>query len=111
MEDIPWLLFSHRVMSDSFETPWTKARQAPLSMGFLSQEYWSGLPFPSPREISDHLVSERGCRMLSWERCPSESFIEWEPTPVFLPGEFHGWRSLADYSTCGWKELDMTEVT
>ena len=35
-------------MSDSFATPWTVARQAPLSMGFPRQEYWSGLPFPSP---------------------------------------------------------------
>ena len=31
-------------------TPWTIAHQAPLSMGFSRQEYWSGLPFPSPRE-------------------------------------------------------------
>ena len=31
-----------------FETPWTVAYQAPLSMGFSRQEYWSGLPFPSP---------------------------------------------------------------
>ena len=30
-----------------FVTPWTKARQAPLSMEFSRQEYWSGLPFPS----------------------------------------------------------------
>ena len=29
-------------------TPWTVARQAPLSMEFSRQEYWSGLPFPSP---------------------------------------------------------------
>ena len=29
-----------------FETPWTVAHQAPLSMGFSRQEYWSGLPFP-----------------------------------------------------------------
>ena len=29
-------------------TPWTVARQAPLSMGFSRQEYWNGLPFPSP---------------------------------------------------------------
>ena len=35
-------------MADSFVTPWTTAFQAPLSMGFLSQKYWSGLPFPSP---------------------------------------------------------------
>ena len=32
-----------------FVTPWTVARQAPLSMGLPRQEYWSGLPFPSPR--------------------------------------------------------------
>ena len=31
----------------TFTTPWTVARQAPLSMGFSRQEYWSGLPFPS----------------------------------------------------------------
>ena len=31
-------------------TPWTIGRQAPLSMGFPRQEYWSGLPFPSPRD-------------------------------------------------------------
>ena len=34
-----------------FETPWTVAHQAPLSMGFSRQEYWSGLPFPSPRDL------------------------------------------------------------
>ena len=32
--------------------PWTEARQAPLSVGFSRQEYWSGLPFPSPGDIS-----------------------------------------------------------
>ena len=36
---------------------------------------------------------------------------EWLPTPVFLPGESHGQRSLAGYSPQGCKELDMTEVT
>ena len=35
-------------MSDSFVTPWAVAHQAPLSMEFPRQEYWSGLPFPSP---------------------------------------------------------------
>ena len=32
-------------------TPWTVAHQAPLSMGFSRQEYWSGLPFPSPGDL------------------------------------------------------------
>ena len=34
-----------------FVTPWTIACQAPLSMGFSRQEYWSGLPFPPPRDL------------------------------------------------------------
>ena len=34
---------------------------------------------------------------------------EWPPTPVFLPGKFHGQRSHADYNLWGLKELDMTE--
>ena len=40
-------------MSDSFATPWTVAHQVPLSMGFSRQEYWSGLPFPSPGDLPD----------------------------------------------------------
>ena len=34
-----------------FATPWTVAYQAPPSMGFSRQEYWSGLPFPSPGDL------------------------------------------------------------
>ena len=33
----------------TLETPWTEACQAPLSVGFSRQEYWSGLPFPAPK--------------------------------------------------------------
>ena len=36
-----------------FATPWTIARQAPLSMGFCRQEHWRGLPFPSPGDLPD----------------------------------------------------------
>ena len=36
-----------------FETLWTVACQAPLAMGFSRQEYWSGLPFPSPGDLPD----------------------------------------------------------
>ena len=41
-------------------------------------------------------------RNIFWRR-------EWKPTPVFLPGEFHGQRSLAGYSPCGRKKSDMIE--
>ena len=37
-----------RSVVSNFGTPWTVVRQAPLSMGFSRQEYWSGLPFSSP---------------------------------------------------------------
>ena len=40
-------------MSDSFATSWTAGHQAPLSMGFPRQEYWSGLPFPPPEGLSN----------------------------------------------------------
>ena len=39
-------------VSDS-ATPWTAAHQAPLSLGFSRQEYWSGLPSPSPEDLPD----------------------------------------------------------
>ena len=39
-----------------FATPWTVAYQAPPSMGFSRQEYWSGLPFPSPGDLPKRVV-------------------------------------------------------
>ena len=49
----PLLWFSPLAMFDPFVTPWTVAHQAPLSMGFPRQEYWSGLPFPPPGDLPD----------------------------------------------------------
>ena len=43
-------------MSDSFVIPWTVACQAPLSMGFPRQEYWSGLSFPFPGDHSNPVI-------------------------------------------------------
>ena len=45
-------------------TPWTAAYQAPLSMGFSRQEYWSGLPLPSPHPHYQHAN-------LAWSQVPS----------------------------------------
>ena len=63
--------FSCSVTSDSFVTPWTVARQAPLSMGFPRQEYWSGLPFLSPRDLPDTGVKPRS-PVLQADSLPSE---------------------------------------
>ena len=43
-------MLGHPVVSDS-EIPWTVALQAPLSMDFSRQEYWSGLPYPTPGDL------------------------------------------------------------
>ena len=46
-------MLSHSVVFDSFVTPWTVAHQAPLSMGFSKQEYWSGLPCSLPGDLPE----------------------------------------------------------
>ena len=55
--------FSKKVKSLScvqlFATLWSIAHQAPLSMGFSRQEYWSGLPFPSPRDLPNPGIGPR----------------------------------------------------
>ena len=57
----------------------------------------------------EHLTADQevpgsylGAPFLLWRR-------KWQSTPVFLPGESHGWRSLVGYSLWGRKESDMTE--
>ena len=59
-------------MSDSFVTPWTVARQTPLSMGFSRQECWSGWPFPMPGNLPNPgierlLLSRILYHWASWE--------------------------------------------
>ena len=54
-----------------FVTPWTVAHQASPSMEFSRQEYWSGLPFPSPGDLPDPGV-EPGSPALQADALPSE---------------------------------------
>ena len=56
----------------SHVTPWTAARQAPLSMDFSRQEYWSGLPFPSPGKNSKWCILETK---------------KWKQNPCVLPSQ------------------------
>ena len=51
-----------------FATPWTVAYQAPPSMGFSGQRYWSGLPFPSPEDLPDPGIKPRST-CTAWRRC------------------------------------------
>ena len=57
-------------MSDP-ATPWTVALQAPLSMGFFRQEYWSGLPCPSPGNLPNPGIEPVSPALLA-DSVPSE---------------------------------------
>ena len=65
-------LLCHSLSHDPlFATPWTVAGQAPLSMGSSRQEYWSGLPFPSPGDLPHPGIEPRP-PALQAESVPSE---------------------------------------
>ena len=65
------LLLSHFSRVQLFTTPWTVAHQAPLSMDFSRQEYWSGLPFPSPGDLPNSEIEPRS-PALQADALPSE---------------------------------------
>ena len=64
------------------------------------------------------MVKESACQCRRLKRCGFKPWVgkipwsrKWQPTPVFLPGKFHGQRSLAGYSPWGLEKSDMTEHT
>ena len=94
-------VLSHFSRVRLFATPWTVARQAPLSMGFSRQESWSGLPCHPPRDLPDW-----GIQLLSaCVSCITGGFLPTEPpgkpkwSLVHLnadkkgPAAWRGWRS------------------
>ena len=66
---------------------------------------FGGFPGGSDGKASAYIVGDLGS-IPGLGRSPGEG---WQPTPVLLPGKFHGLRSLVGYSPWGHKELDMTE--
>ena len=71
-----WKSLSHVQL---FATPWGVARQAPLSMGFFRQEYWSGLSCPPPGELPDPGIEPRS-PALQADSLPSEPPGSWKNT-------------------------------
>ena len=68
-------MFISLVVFDSLGTPWTVAHQAPLSIGFSLQEYWSGLPLPSPGDLPDPGIK------------PGPPELQADSLPTELPGK------------------------
>ena len=131
-----------------FATAQIVAHQAPRFMKFSRQDYWNGLPFPSPGDLSDQRIELRSLALQA-DSLPSEprfSFFQglprwhsgkeptfqctrrnrhrfdpqvwkvpqrrnWQPTPVFSPGESHGQRNLAGYSPRGCRRVPCNLTT
>ena len=78
-----------------FATPWTVAHQVPLSMGFFRQEYWSGLPLSSPRNLLTQGLNLGllHCRqtffffLIIWATREFHWRRKWQTISVFLPWE------------------------
>ena len=83
-------MLSHSVMSDS-ATPWTADRQAPLSMAFSRQEYWSGLPGPPPGDL--HNPGIPGIEPMSHK------------SPSLAGGFFTTWEALSGVAAAAAKSL------
>ena len=86
-----------------FVTPWTVAYQAPQSMGFYRQEYWSGVPLPSPGDLPNPGI-EPGSPVLQADALPSEppgkltsfDFICVTPPATWRPGGVSTEESVLD---------------
>ena len=61
-----YIMAACSAISDSLQPPWTVANQAPLSAGFSRQEYWSGLPFPPPRNLPDPGIKPASLASPAW---------------------------------------------
>ena len=67
-------VLSCSVLTNSFVTPWTVAHQAPLSIGFFRQEYWSELLFPSPGDLPNPEIEPRSLALQA-DSLPPNSYI------------------------------------
>ena len=91
------------VVSDSFATPWTVAHQAPLNMESSRQEYWSGLPFPSPGSLPNPGI-EPWSPELQEDSLPSEPTREAEEAAKSYSNPEPGSRFCALSHHCRWKK-------
>ena len=93
------LLLCCSVVPSSFATPWTVAYQAPPSMGFSRQEYWNGLPFPSPGDVPDPGIEpmspalQADSFLLSHQRSPASSWSKFILSSVWWQSSFSAYFS------------------
>ena len=77
-------------------TPWTAAYQAPPTMGFSRQEYWSGVPLPSP---STSLLVTYFIYSSGYEVRDKLEDLDWQILPIFLIFNWSKWKTLTKIKT------------
>ena len=90
--------------------------QGSLVNGILQARIWGSLTFPSPKYVYVYIQNMYLPTMQVMQKMTVQFWVEkipwwraWQPTPVFLPGEFHGQRNLVGYSPWDHKESDKAE--
>ena len=68
--------------------PWTAAHQAPLSMGFLRQEYWSALPFPTSGDFATQRLNQY---LLNWQADSLPLMPPGQPLRLLSAKHYEGW--------------------
>ena len=84
-----------------FAIPWTVARQAPLSMGFSRQEYWSGSPLPSPGDLPDQGVESKLPGSPPFSAAPGE--VPWN-------GQYVGGEPCQSWLSAGKAHMPSTAI-
>ena len=122
-------VLSHFSCVRLFSTPWTTGQQAPLSMGFSRQEYWSGLPFPSPGDLPNPEIKPMSLYISCISRpekamAPHSSTLAWRIPWTEEPGRLqsmgslrvgHDWSDLAAaladrFFSTTWKPQNQTQT-
>ena len=110
-----WLLLLLLLLLSRFShvwlcaTPWTTAYQAPPCIGFSRQEYWSGLPFPSPILLTAAAAAK------SLQLCPTlcesiDSSLPGSPVPGILQARTLEWVAVSFSNARKWKVKSESEV-
>ena len=100
-EMVGWLVLVAK-SCPTLETPWTVTHQAPLSMGLPRQEYWSGLPFPSPGDLPDPEIKLRSPVLQAdslLPEPPGKPRVRYIPLNVRVTFQSHGAKARGSWTT------------